>query len=88
MPRPAAQHGGGADERVDRRVQRQKALQHRGEQIEPAVLPGSGVEFERDIEAPAEAPARDPGSRALPGVALTPISASMAVRVSAVSRRS
>ena len=50
----AAQHGGRAHKRIHCRVQREKAVEHRGEQIKPAVLPGALLEFERHVESAAE----------------------------------
>ena len=54
VPGAAAQHGAGAGEAVDRRVQREEALQHRCQQIQPANLPGARIELQRDIKAAAE----------------------------------
>ena len=51
----AAQTDAGAREAVHRAMQGKEVLQHRGEQIQAAGLPGTRVEFQRDIEAAAKA---------------------------------
>jgi len=58
-PRPsaaatAAQHSGRAHERIHGRVQREKAFEHRGEKIEPGVLPRALIELEHDVEPSTE----------------------------------